>query len=404
MNPTKPRSNLSDYYDPIRLNPVGHDISRKESLLLHERKRRSLLEHHLKLPFPMWRGLRVLEFGPASGENAVVLARAGARMTFVEPLDYLIQELKEKFASFQLSDRIEAVHHEVLEKFQTSDRFDVVLAEGFVHFLDDPAGGLRKLSSFVSPGGFLIVSVLNTPGTFIEFIKAAYVDMTASILGRRGDQEKLELVRALFADQFKRINHSRGFEKWIRDTVLNPLYRPRHFVDFPEALAALPEDFILYSSWPNYLHHDDLVWHKNIKDVSTVRQESLDSHSARAAHFIHSVPQRPDSLALFDPADGRRIMKALDTCYEKINRGLVAHAGPAAHLAALSGLRRALARHPQARQSLRVVDEAISLFQAARKARDEKAFVKAWADRKLFREIWGSPGHYMVFEKTGEPA
>ncbi|MBI2789655.1 MAG: class I SAM-dependent methyltransferase [Elusimicrobia bacterium] len=397
-----PSSNLSDYYGRIGLNPVGHDISREKSLKLHERKRRSLLEHHLKIPFQAWKGARVLEFGPGSGENAVVLARHGAKLTFVEPLDYLIAELKGKFAALGVPDSIEAVHNEVLEKFETSERYDFVFGEGFVHFLDDPVEGVRRMSACVAPEGFLVLSVVHPVGTFIEFVKKAYLEMAAAALGRESGESRFALARKLFEGPFKAINHSRGFESWSKDCVLNPLYRPRHFLDLPEILAGLPESFSLYSSWPNYASADDLIWHKNIQDAAAVRAATLRGYYARAPHFLHSIPQPGGELPLFTPEAGKKILAALGACYRKLDGAIDRReTGPKTALAALAGLRSALRPHPQSKQALSVVDEALALFKDAARAPNEAALVRAWSRRALFQKVWGSPGHYFVLHNTG---
>lgn len=400
MKTAKPRSNLSDYYGRIGLNPVGHDISREKSFKLHERKRRNLLVHHLKLPFQAFKGARVLEFGPGSGENAVVLARQGARLSFVEPLDYLIAELKGKFAERGVPDAIDAVHHEVLEKFETSERYDVVFGEGFVHFLDDPVSGVRRMSSYVADEGFLVISVVHPVGTFIEFIKKVYLEMAAAALGRESAEARYELARMLFEGPFKAINHSRGFESWSKDCVLNPLYRPRHFLDLPEILAGLPENFALYSAWPNYASADDLIWHKNIQTAADLRAATLRSYYARAPHFLHSIPQPNGTLPLFAPEVGKKIVAALGVCCKKLDACIDQPAGPKPALAALAGLRSALRPHSQSKQALSVVDEAIALFKAEGGAKTEASLVRAWTQHGLFRKVWGSPGHYYVFHNT----
>lgn len=395
------RSNLSDYYGSIGLNPVGHDIADAARLRAHEAKRRNLLEQHLRLPGLCWRGARVIEFGPGSGENAAFLARAGARLTFVEPLDYLAGELRRKFAELGVSRSIEAVHLDVLESFRSNDRYDIVFAEGFVHFLDDPLAGIRKLSSFVADGGFLVISVVHPGGTFIEFVKRAYLELAASALGRTSPEGRFALARAFFEPEFKKINHSRGFESWAKDCVLNPLYRPKHFVDMPEALAALPAGFILYASWPNYRDADDLVWHKNLVTPEQLRAKAVQGYLSRAPHFIHSIPRPSGRLEAFDPKEGRAFLKALDSCYAVMDRAIESRArAPEPYRKGLALLRRELARTGRSTEALRVVDEALRLFSDASKARDERALVAGWRRRRLLRELWGSPGHYFVFQKT----
>lgn len=394
------RSNCVDYYDAIKLNPVGHNISDRERFLAHERKRRNLLEHHLKLPLRLLDGKRVLEFGPASGENAVVLARHGARMTLVEPLDYLAAELKAKFAAFGVSDRIEALHLEVLERFSTDRRFDVVIAEGFIQFLDDAAAGTRKLASFLAPGGLLLISTTDTTGMFVEFLTKVYFELAAAKLGLVGADSRLELLRELLEEKFNGINHSRGFEAYAKDMPLNPLVRPRFFFSLPDAFSKLPLDVVLHTSWPNYLG-TDLVWHKNIKSASQIRDEALRGYFSLLPHFIDGTPLNSEDLPLLDSADGLKLYAALKAAYAKLERCyLRREVKPQPYLAALSEVRRRLRGRPQARRALSVVDEFIALFEDARRATDGRAFARALKKRRLLNRLWGVPGHYLVFQKT----
>ncbi|MBI5247316.1 MAG: methyltransferase domain-containing protein [Elusimicrobia bacterium] len=393
-------SRLSDYYKSIGLNPVGHDISREDRLTVHERKRQNLLEHHLRLPRFGWRGARVLEFGPGSGENAVALARLGARFTFVEPLDYLSDRLKTTFAEFGVSDRIEAVHQGVLETFRSKERYDVVFAEGFVHFLEDHAAAVKRLLSFAGDEGFVVLSDIDPAGTFIEFVKKCYLERACAALGLRAPEQRLEMARILFAPEFARINHSRGFDSWAKDMVLNPLYRPRYFLDLPTIIAAAPEDVALYSSWPNYLDADDLIWHKNVRSEKSMRAAALNGYYARLPHFLHSVPHPEAGLPLFTPAQGRRAAAALGACYKRLDRALERGAAPAAVLEALTGLRRSLVPARNAKLALRVVDDAAALFSSTRNAKTSAAFVSAWKGRTFLRRLWGTPGHYVVLHKT----
>ncbi len=394
-------SRLSDYYKSIGLNPVGHDISREDRMRLHERKRQNLLEHHLKLPLFGWRGARVLEFGPGSGENAVALARLGAKFTFVEPLDYLSERLRATFAEFGVSERIEAVHQGVLEDFRSERRFDVVFAEGFVHFLEDHAAAVRKLISFADDEGFVVLSDIDPAGTFIEYLKKCYLEAACETLDLRSDEQRLDMARLLFAGEFGRINHSRGFDSWAKDMVLNPLYRPRYFLSFPEILAALPKGVSLYSSWPNYLDLDDLVWHKNIRAAASMRRAAQRGYYARAPHFLHSIPRPDGCLPMFDPKDGRRVFSALRGFYARLGTANDRRSGVAnAATPALRALRKALGSSRAAALPRATIDDALALFASVRGAKTRAAFVRAWRGRASLRRLWGTPGHYIVLHKT----
>lgn len=87
MNAAKktPSSNLSDYYSRIRLNPADRDISQDGRMRAHEKKRKNLLEHHLKLHFLLRRGARVLEYAAAI-LRPLGRARAGGETLSLERL------------------------------------------------------------------------------------------------------------------------------------------------------------------------------------------------------------------------------------------------------------------------------------------------------------------------------
>lgn len=394
------RSHLSDYYARLKLNPVRHDISSPERMRAHESKRRNLLENRLKLPFLLWDGAKVLEFGPASGENAVVLARHGARLTFVEPLDYLIAELRENFSRYGVADRIEAVHADVVETFRSSRKYDVVFAEGFIQCLDEPYAAISKLSGFLADGGFLIVSAPNTCGTFIEFLKKVYLELIFNSLGIVDSEHRLKAARRLFAAQFARINHSRSFDSWAKDNLLSPLYRLKNFLELPEMLAALPADVHLYSSWPNYLYCDDMTWHKTVKGAAAARQDCLDGYNARVPHFLHGLPLPQGELELFNPREGEELAGAIRGCMAKLDRAIEEKAADAALVVgALKALRCRIKLSAKAVSGLQTVEAWLALFESAATADSQAKYERAW-NASAVLESWGIPGHYCVFQRT----
>ncbi len=397
---TEARSNLSDYYATIKLNPVRHDITDPERMRVHELKRRNLLEYCLKLPVAVWRGSKVLEFGPASGQNAAVLARWGARLTFVEPLPYLLDELKQNFAAWSLEDRIDSINVDVVETFATSKRFDAVFAEGFIQCLDNPPAGIRKLCSFLNEEGFLVISAVELAGTFIEYVKKVYLELAIQRLAITGAPQRLEAARKLFQGPFSNINHSRGFDSWALDVLLNPLYRPAHFMELPPVLEALPDDVQLYSSWPNYVNDDDLVWHKNIKTGTFLRKQTLNGYYARYPHFLHSIPQKGE-LPLFAPKDGRAIADAIRKCAREIDKVFDREATPKSVAASLASLERRYRRFPEGAQGAAVLASAVRLFGSIERAKTIEHYARAWRMCGVLSSAWGSPGQYLVFHRSG---
>lgn len=396
-------SPLSRYYKSIELSPVEHDIRQEELWRLHEKKRRNLLELNLKLPVRLWNGAEVLEFGPGSGENAAILATYGAKLTLVEPLGYLIDKLRDKFAQRDLSDSIRSLHEDTIENFQTRKEYDVVLAEGFIHFLEDPEAAIRKMTSCVSENGFLVLGIVHTAGTFIEFLKKLLLASMIRVAGAKTAEEQMACAKALFFADFEGINHSRGFESWVRDTVLNPLYRRHSMLDLEEVLRGVPDDFYLYSSWPNYLNMDDLVWHKTIKDNKRMRKEALDGYYARYPHFLHSHPTGQSELELCSPEAGRKIAKAMEGCLRLMDRGVDLknkNFSLSKMAKEFSRLQKNLSRLPQLKKSALLLKECAVLFKSLEKAKSGDDFPKAYRKVKFLKQCWGSPGHYYVFARN----
>ncbi len=398
--PKAPRSPLSDYYAALK-HEVGAAIQSQEHLSSHENKRLNLLVNHLKLPLGFWRQARVLEFGPGSGENALILARHGARMNFVEPLDYLADKLKHNFLKWGASDHIESLQIAVLEQFEPRPEFDAVFAEGFLEILEDPLAGINRLARCVGPEGFLVFNIAHPCGTFVEFLKIVYLRWMIEALGATDNwDQKLDCAKALFEEQFKKIKANRTFKSYAED-LLNPAYRPTRFPSFEQILDCLPKGFELYASWPNYINHDDLVWHKTPKDAARLRQDCLAGYYARYPHFLHSIPQAQRGLELFASSDGRALAQDVAACLAELQRALdERHTDPAGIIAALKVLKTRYDAFPMGKESSTILRDSISLFSAAQKSRRREGFVKAWFAADALRQTWGSPGHHYAFHRS----
>ncbi len=403
MVPTKPSSPLSDYYASVKLSPVEHDIASAESFRLHENKRRNLFEHCLSLPFAVLRGARVLEFGPGSGENAVVAARHGATLTLVEPLDYLIEKLRHKFDQHGLAGAIHEIHHDTVENFKTDLTHDLVIAEGFIHFLDNPPAMIGKIAAFVAPGGFLILSVVHPVGTFVEVMKKFFLRLAIQATGAKGAAAEMKCAKSIFGEDFAKINHSRSFESWAGDTILNPLYNKKACLGLEEAMRELPPDFALYSSWPNYLNRDDMVWHKALKTRQQIRTATLDSYYARLPHFIDSKPRTQNEIEYFKVSEGRQTARLLEDCLQAMDDAIatkMAAEKVTATVKMLGDLAGFLDTASAGKRGAAILRSCVDLFNKGSSVRTLEEFAELYRTHGLLRQSWGSPGHYYVFQKT----
>ena len=103
------------------------------------------------------KSLKILNAGCGSGELSFLLARAGHEVLGIDPAREYIDLAKKlvpkkllNFCDFQISS---------IENFQTSEKFDAVIATDVLEHIKDDEAAARRLADFVRPGGHFIVTV-----------------------------------------------------------------------------------------------------------------------------------------------------------------------------------------------------------------------------------------------------
>jgi hypothetical protein len=76
---------LFQYYAREQFLPTFGNLENAGKLAQYTDARRTVFAEKLMLPIQMFDGADVLEFGPDTGENALVFAQWGAKVTLAEP-------------------------------------------------------------------------------------------------------------------------------------------------------------------------------------------------------------------------------------------------------------------------------------------------------------------------------
>lgn len=381
---------LLDYYRRREMDPVPLNLETAEALARHRAKRINLYDRHLGIPFGFLEGREVLEFGCNTGENALVLAEAGARVTLVEPNPAAHPRLQALFGRFGLADRLVAVVAADMAGFADERRYDLVIAEGFLNTLADRDAMLRKMVGLMKPRGLGIVSFDDRYGGLIELIKRL-VHWRACALAGMADvfsPDSLALARRLFGEDFAALDASRPFAAWWEDQLVNPFALA--LWSFAEILGVLePAGARLRRVSPVWTGAERMAWYKNVPPPKAwgggLAEEWLDA----LPYFLTGRP-----LARPDLRDGAA------AAAEAVADLVAAIAGHTADYPATGAVPR-LAPVLSAYLDALVPELAAELERVLGPAGDGlDGFVAGYHACPNLRRIWGSLYHYLCFERS----
>ncbi|SCB38467.1 Methyltransferase domain-containing protein [Bradyrhizobium shewense] len=252
---------LFNYYERQDVLPTFGNFKSSTELEAYASQRRELFSDKLVLPPRLFRDADVLEFGPDSGENALVFAGWGANMTLAEPNPHAHPKIQAYFAHFGLTQRLRELALADVEGFSSDRRFDIIDAEGFIYTVQPSEIWLGIFHRLLNPDGYAVVSYYERYGGFFELALKA-IHAAGKALGGRAP---LDTAKMLFEAKWDSIPHTRSFESWLMDVLENPFVRHRYFLDAATLCAAAHEEgFDVHSAWPAYRDSLNIYWHKKV--------------------------------------------------------------------------------------------------------------------------------------------
>jgi hypothetical protein len=394
---------LFNYYERQDILPTFGNLKSAADLAAYAAQRHELFSSKLMLPPRMFRHSEVLEFGPDSGENALVFAGWGASMTLAEPNQQAHPRIQAYFSRFGRADGLRELVLSDVEGFDHARRFDMIDAEGFIYTIQPMARWLGVFHRLLQPDGYAVISYYERCGGFFELALKA-IHAATKMLTRL---PPLETAKLLFTAKWDSIPHTRSFESWLMDVLENPFVRQRYFLDAARLCEAAHElGFQIHSAWPSYRDGLDVYWHKKMlpdgeqlrRIAQHLRRSRLSFVGGRKLYMIGDVAAVDAISALIDA-----LVVDVDATIDEPSPARLARV--VANLAALGkmiGETDILSDDASdTAVLLAAIDSFTGIFEALGQGDVAKVTALTRSD-PAFIESWGQPTHFLVLRKPAE--
>lgn len=186
--------------------------------------RRRKLYRQLGIPTLAFKGSNVLEIGPGDGHNALPLLTEwhAAHIDLLEPNETARRELQEKFRRENAPSGSYTVYPVALEEYQTSKKYDIVIAEGFLQYEENWRECLSMIVKLTHEDSVVIVTCTDEISYYVEKMKRAV--MQYMVRDVEGHEKKIRILAEIMKPQLSMLKGmSRAVEDWIEDQFFYPM-------------------------------------------------------------------------------------------------------------------------------------------------------------------------------------
>lgn len=259
---------MLEYYGAEEIIPVHQSLPRRDfGRFMFQRRQ---LYRNLGVEMALLEGKSILEFGPGTGDNAEVLAAFHPSvLDLVDGNGASLQSLQEKISSAKLPGHITSIYHSDARTFSLAMRskndevskvgYHLVICEGVINGNPAPSRFLETISSFVRPGGILVITTVDPWGVLDQALRRLWKPAVVAKYKSRKDHVKC--LSAVFQSHLSNLATTKPIGDWVEDAILHPINQDYVF-STPEALAALGAGFVVMGSSPRF--HADFRWHKSL--------------------------------------------------------------------------------------------------------------------------------------------
>lgn len=148
-----------------------------------------------------------------------------------------------------------------IEEFVNEKKYDIIIAEGFIHAISNAREVINKLCNMLNEGGVIVITCMDKCGMFVEEIKRFVVNIVTKEITNYND--KVIAYTKFFEPQFSKLEGmSRSVEDWVKDDMLNPAFYNEDILSIGDAIDIFPEDFYVLGTSQRIF--TDYSWYKDL--------------------------------------------------------------------------------------------------------------------------------------------
>lgn len=228
-------------------------------------QKRKNLYRQLGIPILAIKDADILEVGPGVGHNTIpLITKWGAKhVDMLEPNPVAAKELKSNFESRGICEETYEIYPLILEEFDEDKKYDLVIAEGYVHFAHNWKEFLGAMKKYTHENSIVVVTCADEIGLYVERMKRVVGQYAVRDIERLED--KAEYLDKLWNGQELRENlkgMTRSSKEWISDMIFNEASIFEHAMTMKDAIDEMGDEFNVLGASQNFF--TDYSWYKDL--------------------------------------------------------------------------------------------------------------------------------------------
>lgn len=184
------------------------------------------------------------------------------KIDLVEPNQKGISDMQSLFAQYKIDESMYEIFPIQIEEFHAKSQYEIILAESFLHSIDNAMEIIDQLFDMLTDGGVLVITCMDELSMFVEQIKRLVAHIYIKDI--QSYEEQVAKLTSFFAEQMSGLNGmSRSVEDWVRDDILNPAFQSNSLLSIGKMIESLPDNIDVLGTSQNMF--TDYSWYKDVQ-------------------------------------------------------------------------------------------------------------------------------------------